>query len=95
MRVSGRHGRFLGDEGTVVGNHLRVDSANHFLRGCDGGPSKLKTGPQQTVHPATLSFARKPWARELSHIKQRAKERGEEHHLRKDEPKHAQHIALM
>ena len=95
MRVSGRHRLFLGDKRTVVGDHLRVDTTDHFLRGCDRRPGKLKTGPQQTVHPTTLSFAREPWTHELAHIKQRAKERGKEHHLGKNEPKHPQHIALM
>ena len=95
MRVSGRHRSFLGDKGTVVGNHLGINTAYYFLRRRHGGPGKFKTRPQQTIHAAALAFTREPRTNELTHVEQGAKKCGKEHHLGKNEPEHTEHIALV
>ena len=53
------------------------------------GQPAVKPLPQELVGQRAVAFAAEPRQRELARVEQRAEERGEEHHLREDEPHHA------
>ena len=72
----GAHGRELVRAGDAVGR------GRHRALGAGGRPGGIVTGPQQLV-------GADPVHRPLAHVKQRAEERGEEHDLGENEPRHA------
>ena len=93
--VSKTHTALLGQEGAVISNRLHIRATYRLLRRNGGWPRKLKPWPKQTIHTPAVAFPRKPRTRELPHIKQRSEKSREEHHLGKNKPKHAQHVAVV
>ena len=94
-RVGEGHAGLGAREGAVVGHHLAAGPAHRFLRRGHHRPGELKPLPEQKVHAPAFALGGQPRPGQVAHVEQGAKEGRKEHHLREDEPEHAEHIGLL
>ena len=86
-----RHARGEQDRGVERRQAERRDGleAAADVPGAVGGPARLESRPQEQVGEEPRALAAEPRHRQLPRVVERAEERGEEHHLGEDEPRHA------